>query len=135
MCSNNHLRDLPEELAALTALKELYINKNRLVTLPPLLFGLGMKKGLNVFNASNNELKEVPPGLCECLQLKHVTLYQNDIVQLPFELLHLRELESLHVYGNPLMDLPKHIYDHPVAPQDILTALKDVQLQQQQQGL
>lgn len=83
-------------MASLSALKELYIHKNRIAALPAALFS-NMKDLANL-NASNNELKEIPLSMCKCKKLKNISLYQNDIPEIPLEFMQLRALESLHLY-------------------------------------
>lgn len=100
------LRALSSALFCYNFLTKLYLNQNKLSTLPP---AIGRLRGLSVLDLSLNELTELPPELGMLVNLKSLLLFDNHLETLPYELGSLYQLEMLGVEGNPLSDDMRNI--------------------------
>ncbi|KAI1991986.1 Glucose-repressible alcohol dehydrogenase transcriptional effector [Ophidiomyces ophidiicola] len=98
------LRSLSGGLFQYIFLDKLYLNHNKLKTLPP---NLGRLKNLTHLDISSNELTEIPEEIGMLINLKKLLLFDNHLQTLPFELGYLYQLDTLGIEGNPLADILK----------------------------
>lgn len=98
------LRALSDGLFHYAFLDKLYLNHNKLKTLPR---KIGQLKNLTHLDVSSNELTEIPEEIGMLTNLKRLLLFDNNLQTLPFEMGYLCELETLGVEGNPLNDVLK----------------------------
>lgn len=120
------LRDLdlayaPTDINLCAGLQRLYLQNNRLVTLPEALF-----KGLNELqwlHLENNTMASLPERLFERLtRLRWLHLENNQLRSLPETLFHgLAGLERLHLQNNQLVTLPEKLF-HGLAGLKVLDA-------------
>lgn len=80
-------------------LESLYLNNNKLTTIPPAISKL---RSLRTLDLSNNKISEVPPELGLCFNLRYLFLFDNNIEYLPQEFGNLIELLFLGIEGNPI---------------------------------
>uniref|UniRef100_A0A5K3FDB3 Leucine-rich repeat-containing protein 40 n=1 Tax=Mesocestoides corti TaxID=53468 RepID=A0A5K3FDB3_MESCO len=99
---DNELTTLPEEIALLTQLKQLFLSSNKLTCLPGALSQL---HGLVLLDAAHNLLTELPSGLEALVDLEKLDVSDNRLAQLP--LLLPPKLISLKVNQNRLVRLPE----------------------------
>ncbi|CAN3354867.1 Ccr4p-Not complex 3'-5'-exoribonuclease subunit Ccr4 [Diutina catenulata] len=93
------LMNLSPKLFHYNFLESLYLNNNKLTTVPPAIKKL---KSLRVLDLSHNRITEVPPELGLCFNLRYLYLFDNQIKSLPNEFGNLIELLFLGIEGNPL---------------------------------
>ena len=82
-----------------TFLDKLYLNFNKLTSLPP---AIGQLKYLSHLDLSNNQISEIPAEVGMLVNLKTLFLFDNNLHSLPYEMGSLCQLEVLGVEGNPL---------------------------------
>ncbi|MCJ1414381.1 Glucose-repressible alcohol dehydrogenase transcriptional effector [Xylographa parallela] len=87
-------------------LTKLFIDNNKLTSLPPAISQL---RNLELLQASNNQLRELPDSIGMLVRLKQLLVFDNMIHTLPCEIGHLYTLEMLGIEGNPLDDDIKDI--------------------------
>lgn len=117
--ANNDLKCLPQAMSTLRNLQMLQASGNKLETLPPLPTSL-----LSVW-LDRNRLVEIPPQLGDATGLEALHLGDNMLQNLPPTLVRtaLRQSRGLHVLANPLSCIPDHLRD---SPDGILGFLEDV---------
>ncbi|PYH84505.1 glucose-repressible alcohol dehydrogenase transcriptional effector [Aspergillus uvarum CBS 121591] len=98
------LRALSSSLFSYTFLEKLYLNHNKLKTLPP---AIGQLRKLTHLDLSSNDLTELPEEIGMLTSLKQLLLFDNTIRTLPYEMGYLYRLEMLGIEGNPLNDVLK----------------------------
>ncbi|KAK2808087.1 Glucose-repressible alcohol dehydrogenase transcriptional effector [Emmonsiellopsis sp. PD_5] len=98
------LRALSSGLFHYTFLDKLYLNHNKLKSLPP---AIGQLKNLTHLDLSGNELTELPEEIGMLINLKKLLLFDNNIHLLPYEMGYLFQLDTLGIEGNPLADVFK----------------------------
>lgn len=91
------LCEIPREIFLFTHLEELYVDHNRLESIPSRIKNLSR---LRLINASNNCITEVSAELCTLKNLRVLNLNHNQLKCLPETLHSLRELRELHVVNN-----------------------------------
>ena len=96
------LRCLSPGLFDYKFLTKLYLNNNKLVTLPA---SVGKLRTLMELDLSLNHLSFLPEEIGMLVNLKSLLLFDNHLSYLPSELGSLHQLEMLGVDGNPLNDL------------------------------
>lgn len=84
----------------------LYLNDNKLSTIPDAVFTL---KKLNRLDLSNNQIVKLPPQLGRLVYLQELFLGGNKIRELPFEMGKLFRLKSLILDGNPIVSPPPNV--------------------------
>ena len=93
------LRSLSLSLFGYTFLDKLYMNGNKLTSLPA---AIGRLKNLNHLDVSNNQIGELPPELGMLVNLKTLLAFDNNLQSLPHELGALYQLDVIGIEGNPL---------------------------------
>lgn len=93
------LVNLSPKLFQYDFLESLYLNNNKLSSVPSIICKL---TGLRVLDLSNNKINEVPPELGLSFNLRFLYLFDNNIKTLPNEFGNLIELIFLGIEGNPL---------------------------------
>ncbi len=112
---------LPVELWSLTALEELYLNRNLLTELPA---EIGNLTALQVLFLEFNQLAQLPAEIGNLTALQVLRLGGNQLTQLPDEIRKLSRLETLMLSINPLKELPASLWT--------LTGLKHLSLAKNQ---
>jgi len=100
------LRSVSIQLFDYPFLKKLYLNHNKLSTLPS---AIGRLRGLTHLDLSVNELVTLPPEMGMLVNLNSLLLFDNNLQTLPYELGSLYRLEMLGIEGNPLDENMKSI--------------------------
>jgi len=100
------LKEVPPEIAQLTALTTLNLSQNALTILPK---EIGRLDKLELLILNNNELTELPIEIGQLSNLKVLSLASNQLTILPSEIGRLAKLELLNVSTNQLTRLPKEI--------------------------
>jgi CCR4-NOT transcription complex subunit 6 len=98
------LRALSSGLFHYVFLEKLYLNHNKLKTIPPTIRQL---KNLSHLDLSSNELTDLPEEIGMLTNLKKLLLFDNNLHSLPYEMGYLYQLETLGIEGNPLNDVLK----------------------------
>lgn len=98
------IREFPNTLLELPALKSLGMGNNQIKTLPQ---DFGRLTSLEYLNLSQNELTSLPESFSQLKLLKNVGLSCNALTDLPESIGDLGALESLHLDGNNLTALPE----------------------------
>lgn len=94
---DNHLNALPDEIATLSKLESLHLNRNKFTFIPETIFKLGSLKFLN-FN--QNEISHLPTTICQLSKLEFITLYRNKLTSLPEEFFQLTNLKDINIDKN-----------------------------------
>ncbi|KAF9263742.1 PP2C-domain-containing protein [Marasmius fiardii PR-910] len=103
--SGNRISDLDQPfLDALPELRVLYVQNNRLESLP---WHFPKLKSLTNLNISNNKFKVLPHVVCDLKNLRDLDISFNMIEELPEEIGRLQKLEHLIVTGNRLTTIPE----------------------------
>lgn len=97
--SGQGLFNLSPKLFQYDFLESLYLNNNKLVTVPPIISKL---RSLRTLDLSHNRITEVPPELGMCFNLRYLYLFDNQIKSLPTEFGNLIELLFIGIEGNPI---------------------------------
>lgn len=96
------LRAISVQLFNYPFLKKLYLNNNKLTTLPP---AIGRLRGLTHLDLSVNELITLPPEVGMLVNLTSLLLFDNNLQTLPYELGSLYRLDMLGIEGNQSLDM------------------------------
>ncbi len=91
---------------SLYKLKEINLNRNTMVTLPP---EVGQLHSLIKLELQNNQLTNLPPEIGKLINLAELNLNQNKLITLPPQIGGLGRLTSLDLGGNNLKTLPSAI--------------------------
>lgn len=98
------LRALSTALFNYAFLEKLYLNHNKLKTLPP---AVGLLRHLTHLDVSGNELSDLPAEIGMLTNLRKFLLFDNNLHTLPYEMGCLYRLDTLGIEGNPLNDVLK----------------------------
>jgi CCR4-NOT transcription complex subunit 6 len=93
--------NIAPQLCAYHFIQELFINSNKIRSIPP---AIGQLRQLRHLDASYNNIESLPVELGMCTYLKNLLLFHNRLRDLPFELGTLHLLEMLGIEGNPEFD-------------------------------
>ena len=93
------LVNLSPKLFQYDFLESLYLNNNKLTSVPPVVNKL---RSLRTLDLSHNRINEVPSELGMCFNLRYLYLFDNNIKTLPNEFGNLIELLFLGIEGNPI---------------------------------
>ncbi|XP_076931698.1 phospholipase A I-like [Bidens hawaiensis] len=99
----------PVELTKLPLLEKLYLDNNKLLSLPP---EVGDLKNLKVLTVDYNMLATVPVELRRCVGLVELSLEHNKLVCPLLDFRAMAELRVLRLFGNPLEFLPEILSLH-----------------------
>uniref|UniRef100_A0A8C5LSH2 Calponin-homology (CH) domain-containing protein n=1 Tax=Leptobrachium leishanense TaxID=445787 RepID=A0A8C5LSH2_9ANUR len=102
---NNRLTCLPEELGAMTSLRQLDVSCNEIQTLPA---QMGSMMSLRELNVRRNQLSALPEELAE-LPLTRLDFSCNRVTHIPVCYRHLRHLHSVILDNNPLQFPPAQV--------------------------
>ncbi|XP_040202915.1 leucine-rich repeat and calponin homology domain-containing protein 4 isoform X2 [Rana temporaria] len=105
IASNNKLNSIPEEVGAMTNLRQLDISCNEIQSLPP---QMGSLESLRELNVRRNQLTSLPEELSE-LPLVRLDISCNRISHIPVCYRHLRHLQTIILDNNPLQYPPAQI--------------------------
>ena len=100
--SSNRLESIPSSFGNLVNLGRVDLNANRLRRLPDSL----QRLSCHTFVCNGNLLTSISPALCKMKHLKKMSLCENQIKYLPREIGDMARIETLHLLGNRLMELP-----------------------------
>ena len=98
---------IPDELLRFRGLRELYLEGNRLIQLPPELFRA--LPDLAHLDLRNNRLISIPTSVMDHPSLRTILLQNNQLSSLPIEIGSIRTLGTLSVSGNPLVYPPEDV--------------------------
>lgn len=116
---NNELYTLPiTGFDKLTELRELYLDNNKLSSLP---HAIGYLQKLTILSVKRNNLMSLPSSLALLFNLQQLFLSDNNIREVPTMLGSLRNLKRLEVANNPFL---KEISDDVT---DIIQYLQKIQ--------
>ncbi|KAM9312411.1 leucine-rich repeat and calponin homology domain-containing protein 4 [Gastrophryne carolinensis] len=105
IASNNKLNTIPEEVGAMTNLRQLDLSCNEIQSLPP---QMGSMESLRELNVRRNQLTSLPEEISE-LPLIRLDISCNRIARLPICYRHLRHLQTILLDNNPLQYPPAQI--------------------------
>jgi hypothetical protein len=97
---------LPAQISALTALENLYLDNNQLVSLPP---QIGSLSSLRYISLGNNHLTNLPPEIGNLIFLRGLRVSENKLSSLPLQIGNLSLLSELNLENNQLSALPVQI--------------------------
>lgn len=97
---------ISKRLALYSHITCLFLNDNKLTTIPDIVFTL---KKLNKLDLSNNQITKLPPALGRLVYLQELALSGNKIRELPCEMGKLFRLKVLHLDSNPITSPPPAI--------------------------
>ncbi|XP_026992776.2 malignant fibrous histiocytoma-amplified sequence 1 homolog isoform X1 [Tachysurus fulvidraco] len=103
----NELVEFPKEISELRQLVRLYLNQNKIKSIPENIFPL--LKNLEFLKISTNKLSQIPSDMNKCEKLNFLNLSNNCLrdVQPLVGLGHLREL---YMENNHLTELPQALF-------------------------
>jgi Leucine-rich repeat (LRR) protein len=104
--SKQKLETLPSEIFNFTNLRELYLNRNKLTSLPKAFMKFNH---LEVLDLSKNKFETFPTQLCSVVSIKQLFLGRNNIQYIPECIGQLENLEILDLWLNPIDHLPQSI--------------------------
>ena len=97
------LAAVPPEVMRLPLLEELYLDYNKLTTLPA---DMGRLDHLRILRADHNLVVYVPIELRQCERLEEVSLEYNRLSKPHMDIRSLHRLRVLRLFGNPLEFFP-----------------------------
>ncbi|GFO09460.1 malignant fibrous histiocytoma-amplified sequence 1-like protein [Plakobranchus ocellatus] len=104
----NFLQTIPPSIYSLKYLRVLDMSRNLLSTLPE---DIGRLKGLKVLRLSGNSFERVPPTIGHLAHLTELDMSRNRIRRLPPEIKGLTALEVLLLESNCIQSLPEEVCD------------------------
>ncbi|KAI5965454.1 CCR4 [Candida theae] len=119
--SGQGLVNLSPKLFHYDFLESLYLNNNKLTSIPA---DISKLRSLRTLDLSHNRLNELPPELGLCFNLRYLYLFDNNIKTLPSSFGNLFELQFIGVEGNPL-DLSIANLIAEKGTKELIAALRD----------
>ena len=104
--NDNKLTSVPAEIGQLTSLRELYLSRNELTSVPA---GIGQLTSLRELSLNGNQLTSVPAEIGQLTSLTGLWLQGNKLTSLPGEIGQLTSLAGLYLNGNQLTSVPAEI--------------------------
>ncbi|CAG8622707.1 6541_t:CDS:2 [Dentiscutata erythropus] len=119
----NKLTTIPESLFHLKSLEELHLQCNKLISIPP---HIGFLTSLRELFLHNNQIRKMPSQIRECKKCSFINLNDNKLTCLPAEFSTLENLRTLRVKGN-LFEQPQNVSQSKV--EGIISTLFDMCVQ------
>ncbi|XP_039510311.1 malignant fibrous histiocytoma-amplified sequence 1 [Pimephales promelas] len=107
--SKNEITDFPLEIKGLRQLETLYMNQNRIKTIPENVFTSLVK--LKFLKLSTNRLEKLPIDVNSCQDLTYLNLSNNCLKNLD-PIVDLTHLKELYVERNQLSELPDKLFQN-----------------------
>lgn len=104
--SNNHIKKLPDTIGDLCFLTELILHNNHLESFSKALCLSSLQKSLQNLDLSQNCLKLLPASFCKLREIVSLKLDDNELMQLPLHISQLAKMRFLSVAHNKLTVLP-----------------------------
>lgn len=101
--SKKRYTELPQEVMQFSNLRELYLSKNKLDSLPTNFFF----EGLRILDLSKNKFKIFPADICKNESLRNLFMGKNKMSEIPECIGNLHDLIILDIWFNPIDDLPE----------------------------
>ncbi|WP_375471342.1 COR domain-containing protein, partial [uncultured Nostoc sp.] len=101
---NNQITEIPEALAKLTNLTQLYLSINQITEISEALAKL---TNLAHLHLSNNQITEIPEALAQLTNLRLLDLSNNQITEIPEALAQLTNLRLLDLSNNQITEIPE----------------------------
>ncbi|MEI6443471.1 MAG: COR domain-containing protein, partial [Nostocales cyanobacterium ELA583] len=92
---NNQITEIPEAIAKLTNLTQLDLGSNRIIQIPEAIAKL---TNLTWFDLRNNEITEIPEAITKLTNLKQLHLSNNQITEIPLEILNTKDAKDILNY-------------------------------------
>ncbi len=108
--SRQRLKNVPDELARFTQLRELRLDRNKLDALPPFLTEFAH---LEIFSAEENELTAFPDAMWSWPHVRELHLGDNWIEAIPIDIDELAQLEVLSLWSNVIGTFPVSLSELP----------------------
>lgn len=102
-------------------LTKLYLNNNRLQSIPP---EIGQLRNLMHLDLSLNQISVLPPEMGMLVNLKVLLLVDNKVEVIPYELGNLFALDMLAVDGNPLNETQYTVINNE-GPKKLIEQLRE----------
>lgn len=99
----NQLDMFPVSLCFAVSMREIYLDKNNIVSIPG---KVGQLSSLEILRLDYNELVELPQTIGQLQALKELTIFKNHLSKLPDTIGDLGSLEVLFLSSNDLKMLP-----------------------------
>lgn len=106
---DNSIEVLPQGFCKIPNLEALYLNHNRLSTLPDELFNLPLRS----LSLASNQFEKLPEALARCKTLEVLNLCNNKLREIPDFIEDLPNLRVLNIHRNPLNAFPLFIKKIP----------------------
>ncbi len=100
---NQGLTELPDSIAKLEYLEDLYVGHNKLTTLPEVI---GNLRHLRTLALDHNALTAVPDHLGQLQKLHTLDLSSNQLRTLPIAFYTMKSLRTVDLGGNPNLRIP-----------------------------
>jgi Leucine-rich repeat (LRR) protein len=100
--SKKKYTELPDEIFQFNNLRELYLSKNKLDSLPANFFF----KDLRILDLSKNKFETFPTAICNNQSLRNLFMGKNKMKEIPECIGNLHDLIILDIWFNPIDDLP-----------------------------
>ncbi|KAG8449179.1 hypothetical protein GDO86_016016 [Hymenochirus boettgeri] len=104
--SNNHIKKLPKTIGDLICLQELILSHNYLESFEVALCNSTLSNSLKLLDLSENKIKALPVQICNFKELISLKIDENDLLQLPFTIGRLSKLRLISAAKNKLSCLP-----------------------------
>jgi len=97
----NQISYVHPDVLKIPALKQLYLNCNRLTQLDD-----NITQGLDSFKLSGNRLLSLPPTLFECYNLSRLELMGSELSSISVDINRLTRVKEIHLQNNKLTTMP-----------------------------
>ena len=108
--TKKRLKEVPEELAQWTELKEVILDRNKLKSID---IDLSAWSELVIFSAESNDLSQFPLSSLTWSQLENLRLGDNIIDSIPLGIDGLSQLKALSLWSNVISHYPASLGDLP----------------------
>ncbi|MTJ48303.1 COR domain-containing protein [Dolichospermum sp. UHCC 0259] len=104
--SGKNLTEIPEAIAKLTNLTQLYLRFNRITEIPEAIAKL---TNLTQLHLGFNQITEIPEAIAKLTNLTQLYLFNNQITEIPEAIAKLTNLTHLNLSSNKITEIPKAI--------------------------